>query len=78
MATTQQADKDRKDTGATDAKNSDSGNGNSSGGGAGQSDNLRDSPMMAHLMDALEEVTDIGHYGRLTFAMSARHFMKED
>jgi hypothetical protein len=42
------------------------------------SDNLRDSPMMAHLLDALEAGTDIGHYGRLTFAMVARHFMDEN
>ena len=49
-------------------------------GGAddGRSTNLRDSPMMAYLMDALEEGTDIGHYGRLTFAMIARHFLDED
>lgn len=44
----------------------------------GRSTNLRDSPMMAHLLDALEAGTDIGHYGRLTFAMIARHFMSED
>ena len=44
----------------------------------GRSENLRDSPMMAHLMDALEAGTDIGHYGRLTFAMIARHFLDED
>ncbi len=43
-----------------------------------QSDNLRDSPMMAHLLDALQEGTDIGHYGRLTFVMIARHFLSED
>jgi hypothetical protein len=43
-----------------------------------RSDNLRDSPMMAHLLDALEAGTDIGHYGRLTFAMIARHFLDED
>src|SRR3712207_4005226 len=43
-----------------------------------RSDNLRDSPMMAHLLDALEAGTDIGEYGRLTFAMVARHFMEED
>jgi hypothetical protein len=43
-----------------------------------RSEDLRDSPMMAHLLDALEEGTDIGHYGRLTFAMIARHFMDED
>ena len=41
-------------------------------------ENLRDSPMMAHLLDALEAGTDIGHYGRLTFAIIARHFLPED
>jgi DNA primase large subunit len=34
--------------------------------------------MMAHLLDALQDGTDIGHYGRLTFVMVARHFMDED
>jgi hypothetical protein len=43
-----------------------------------RSENLRDSPMMAHLLDALEAGTDVGHYGRLTFAMIARHFLDED
>lgn len=43
----------------------------------GRSTELRDSAMMAHLMDALEAGTDIGHYGRLTFAMIARHFLDE-
>lgn len=38
---------------------------------------LRKSKMMAHLMDALEDGQDIGHYGRLTFAMVARHFLDE-
>lgn len=33
--------------------------------------------MMAHLLDALDAGTDIGHYGRLTFAMVARHFLDE-
>ncbi len=42
------------------------------------SDDLRDSPMMAHLLDALEQGTDIGHYGRLTFAIVARHFIDEE
>ncbi len=42
-----------------------------------QSEDLRDSPMMAHLLDALEQGTDIGHFGRLTFAMIARHFMDQ-
>jgi hypothetical protein len=35
---------------------------------------LRNSDMMAHLLDALENKQDIGHYGRLVFAMVARHF----
>lgn len=39
---------------------------------------LRDSPMMAHLLDALADGTDIGHYGRLTFVMVARHFLAEE
>jgi hypothetical protein len=47
-------------------------------GGDGRSTDLRDSPMMAHLLDALEAGTDIGHYGRLTFAMVARHFLDEE
>ena len=38
-------------------------------------DDLRQSPMMSHLLDALDEGQDIGHYGRLTFAMVARHFL---
>ena len=38
---------------------------------------LRRNGMMAHLMDALEQGQDIGHYGRLVFAMVARHFMDE-
>jgi hypothetical protein len=38
---------------------------------------LRKSKMMVHLMDALEDGQDIGHYGRLTFAMVARHFLEE-
>jgi DNA primase large subunit len=43
-----------------------------------QTDELRNSPMMAHLLDALESGTDIGHYGRLTFVMVAHHFLNED
>ena len=38
---------------------------------------LRQSPTMAHLLDALDDGKDIGHYGRLVFAMVARHFLKE-
>ncbi len=44
----------------------------------GRSDNLRDAPMMSHLLNALEAGTDIGHYGRLTFAMIARYFLSQD
>ena len=34
--------------------------------------------MMAHLLDALERGQDIGHYGRLVFAMVAHHFLDAD
>lgn len=51
-------------------------NSNQTGNGRGQK--LTDSPMMAHLLAALEDGTDIGHYGRLVFTMVARHFMAED
>jgi hypothetical protein len=44
----------------------------------GRSTELRDSKMMAHLLEALEAGTDIGHYGRLVFAMVARHFMDDE
>lgn len=44
----------------------------------GRSTNLEDSPMMAHLLDALRKGTDIGHYGRLVFVMVAHHFMDDD
>jgi hypothetical protein len=37
---------------------------------------LRRSPMMSHLLDALGKGKDIGHYGRLTFAMVGRYFLK--
>jgi hypothetical protein len=39
---------------------------------------VRQSEMMAHLLDALEAKQDIGHYGRLTFTMVAHHFCDED
>ncbi len=39
---------------------------------------LRDSQMMARLMDALDQGEDIGHYGRLVFVMVARFFISED
>lgn len=39
---------------------------------------LRKNAMMAHLIDSLEQGNDIGHYGRLVFAMVARHFLAQD
>jgi hypothetical protein len=39
---------------------------------------LRKSPMMAHLLDAIEQGKDIGHYGRLTVAMVAHHYVEPD
>ena len=39
---------------------------------------LRKNGMMSHLLDALDRGEDIGHYGRLTFAMIARHFLSSD
>jgi len=39
---------------------------------------LRTNSMMAHLLDALGRGEDIGHYGRLVFAMIARHFGTND
>ena len=41
-------------------------------------EDLRRSPMMEHMLDALESGEDIGHYGRLTFAMIARYFVSND
>jgi hypothetical protein len=39
---------------------------------------LRNDSMMAHLLDSLAAGKDIGHYGRLVFAMVARHFMPHE
>jgi hypothetical protein len=39
---------------------------------------LRTNSMMAHLLDSLDRGEDIGHYGRLVFAMIARHFGSDD
>lgn len=39
---------------------------------------LRKNAMMGHLLEALEQGQDIGHYGRLVFTMVARHFLDED
>src|SRR5919202_4487643 len=41
-------------------------------------DDLRQSPMMSHLLDALDEGKDIGHYGRLAFAMISRYFVENE
>lgn len=38
---------------------------------------MRTDAMMAHLLDSLDAGKDIGHYGRLVFAMVARHFLDE-
>jgi hypothetical protein len=42
--------------------------------GGGEAE-LRKDSMMAHLLDSLDAGKDIGHYGRLVFAVVARHFM---
>ncbi len=39
---------------------------------------LKKSDMMGDLLNALDAGKDIGHYGRLVFAMVARHFLSED
>ena len=39
---------------------------------------LRKNDMMAHLADALSDGKDVGQYGRLVFAMVARHFLSEN
>ena len=39
---------------------------------------LQRSPMMSHLLDALDQGKDIGEYGRLTFAMVAHHFVEPE
>lgn len=47
-------------------------------GVAGGEAELRKDSMMAHLLDSLADGKDIGHYGRLVFAMVARHFLPHD
>lgn len=39
---------------------------------------LRENPMMAHLLKALDERTDIGEYGRLVFTKVARQFLEQE
>lgn len=41
-------------------------------------EDLKQSQTMNHMMEALKNGEDIGHYGRLTFAMVARHFVDND
>ncbi|CAN5568384.1 hypothetical protein BH24ACT20_BH24ACT20_15440 [soil metagenome] len=41
-------------------------------------EDLKQSPMMNHMLEALEKGEDIGHYGRLTFAMIARYFVENE
>ena len=41
-------------------------------------EDLRKSPMMSHIIEALENGEDIGHYGRLTFAMVGVYFANND
>lgn len=61
---------------AANASNSGSGPATERGSAdQGGVEELRKDPMMAHLLDSLEAGTDIGHYGRLVFAMVARHFI---
>ena len=38
---------------------------------------LRKNNTMAHIIDALDDGTDIGHYGRLTLVMVAQYFADE-
>jgi hypothetical protein len=64
--------------GSGPATNDGAGNSGSKARGDRRSDELRASPMMVHLLEALESGSDIGHYGRLTFAMIARHFLDDD
>lgn len=40
-------------------------------------DQLRKDSMMSHLFDSLDAGKDIGHYGRLVFAMVAHHFLSD-
>jgi hypothetical protein len=41
-------------------------------------EDLLQSPMMNHMLEAFDRGEDIGHYGRLTFALVARHFVDND
>ena len=41
-------------------------------------EDLRQSPMMGHMLDALDNGEDLGHYGWLALAMIGHHFVSED
>jgi DNA primase large subunit len=41
-------------------------------------EDLKQSQMMNHMLEALENGEDIGHYGRLTFAMVGVYFANDD
>jgi len=41
-------------------------------------EDLRKNKTMAHILDALDNGKDIGHYGRLTLAMVAQYFADEE
>lgn len=41
-------------------------------------EDLRQSPMMSHMLDALDREEVLGHYGRLTFAMVARYSVENE
>ena len=41
-------------------------------------EDLRQSGMMSHLLDALDRGEDIGHYGRLVVVMVGRYFLSDD
>lgn len=41
-------------------------------------EDLKQSAMMTHLLDALDRGEDIGHYGRLVFVMVGRYFLSDE
>ncbi len=41
-------------------------------------EDLKQEPMMAHLISTLDSGYSIGHYGRLVFTMVGRHFLEPD
>lgn len=57
---------------------SDAGTDENSLGQDGGIDHLRRDAMMAYLLRSLDERKNIGHFGRLVFAMVAHHFIPEE